>query len=54
MDISESIEKDKETMEIVQTNLDLHLHRISLERRSLMIDCDKYRQCTRNDNREDH
>ena len=38
MDIIGNIEGDKKSMETVQTNLDMNLQRISLERRSLMRD----------------
>ena len=41
-------------METAQTNLDLHLWRISIERRLLMMDHAKYRHRTRNANNEDH
>ena len=41
-------------METVQKNLDLHLWRISIESRLLMVDHAKYRHYTRNANREDH
>ena len=44
MDITENIEEDKYILETVQTNLDLHIQIIRLERRSLMRDSAKYRQ----------
>ena len=41
-------------METVQTNVDIHLCRISIDCRLLLIDCAKYRHRTWNANREDH
>ena len=41
-------------MKTVQTNLNLHLQRISLERRSLRRDRTNYIQRAFNDNKEDH
>ena len=54
MDINTDIEVDKERMETVQKNINLHLQRISIECRLLTRYCTNYRQRTWNDNREYH
>ena len=54
MYITTNIEADKDRVETVKTNLNMHLQRISIERRSLMRACTNYRHRTRNDNRKDH